>query len=208
MNAEWMKKHGLKLGVAILVVLAAIAAYFIYRVVFDDNRFPDVQPAASFSLTNLDGSEVTLENTNGKVRLMYFYFSHCPDVCPPTTHVLSQVQEELKAKGVFGSKALLMSITFDPARDTTERLKEYSGKFNADYDGWYFLRGEEAYSREVALQYGVNVLPMDDGTFVHQNLYVLVDKNGNIRHYYLVGNNLDSIDPAKIADDMVYLTRE
>ncbi|MFD2505845.1 SCO family protein [Paenibacillus septentrionalis] len=43
------------------------------------------QPAPSFALTDVDGNAVSLESTNGKARIVYFYFASCPDVCPPTT---------------------------------------------------------------------------------------------------------------------------
>ena len=207
MKSDWLKKYGFMIAVA--VVLAVVAAYVVYQYVQSEDRFPNSPtPAPDFALENLDGEQVTLAGTNGKVRLMYFFFSHCPDVCPPTTQILSKVQQHLKDKGVFGTDTMLMSVTFDPARDTVERLREYAGKFEADFSGWQFLRGEESYVRGVAKEYGVEVIPVEDGNFIHQNLYVLLDKEGNIRHYYFVGNQLESVDPAKIADDMIYLARK
>lgn len=206
MKSNALKKYGFL--VAIAVVLVVVAAYLIYQNVRPENRFPNSTPAPDFTLESVDGEQVTLEGTNGKVRLMYFFFSHCPDVCPPTTQILSKVQEHLKEKGVFGTETMLMSVTFDPERDTAERLREFAGKFDADFSGWKFLRGEESYVRSVAKEYKVDVIPADDGYFIHQNLYVLLDKEGNVRHYYLVGNQLELIDPAEIADDMVYLAKK
>lgn len=101
-----------------------------------------LQEAPAFELTDLDGNKVTKESTNGKARLVYFYFANCPDVCPPTTFLLSQVQEGLEKEGILGTDAEMISITFDPERDTTEVIKAFAERNYAKLDqGWLFLRG-------------------------------------------------------------------
>ena len=71
-----------------------------------------------------------------------------------------------------------MSITFDPERDTRERLLEFSGYYNADHNGWYFLRGEKQYTHDLAYDYGVMIQEKEDGTFAHSNIFFLIDKDG------------------------------
>jgi protein SCO1/2 len=206
-----LKKHGFKIVVVLFVVAVAVYAYM---ELFGGKRFPVLKEAAEFSLRHVDGSEVSLANTDGKVRLIYFFFSHCPDVCPPTTQILGKVQEELIAKKALGTKAYLMSVTIDPLRDTPERLREYSAYFDARLDGgWYFLRSEtEQEVWDLAQQYSVGVRKLDNGDFIHSNIYVLVDKEGRIRHYYLIGEDVLMGDTNKlakeIAGDMISLARK
>lgn len=161
------------------------------------------EPAPDFQLQNFNGEQLSLADTNGKARLIYFYFSSCTDVCLPTTQLLSKVQEQLKEEGVFGTETAILSITFDPVRDTPERLKEFSGFYNADPSGWYFLRGEEQYSRDLALEYGVNVIDVGDGQFGHQNVITLVDPEGNYVKYYNA-NDIE-LEAKDIVEDMLDL---
>jgi len=170
---------------AVVIVLAAIGIYW-WSTSAGGSKLPVARDAAPFSLEDTDGTTVTLENTNGKVRLLYFFFSHCPDVCPPTTFLLSQVQNRLKDLGVFGDKVMLLSVTIDPERDTPERLREFAGKFEADFSGWKFLRGEEKATADLAKQYDILVTKDSEGNFGHSNLYILIDQNGKIRKWISV----------------------
>lgn len=193
--------------IAVLIVAAAAVLYFAYFN-HSGSKYKIIQEAPDFEFTNLDGETVTLENTNGKVRLMYYFFSNCRDVCPPTTYFLSEIQTELVNQGRFGKDTAFLQITIDPENDTVERLKEYSSGYHADYSGWYFLRGEESYTHQIAQQYQVGVQKLGDADFVHSNLYILIDKEGNIRHIYPLGMNLEEFDPTAIAQDMIDLANE
>ncbi|AZK46238.1 SCO family protein [Paenibacillus lentus] len=165
----------------ILVICVVLAGYLLWNS-FAKPKLPVIGTVAPFTLENLDGKQVTLEDTNGKVRLFYFFFSNCPDVCPVTTLRLSQVQDELKEKGLFEKDVTLVSITFDPERDTQERLKEFGDKFKADYSGWYFLRGEQGKVIDLAMNsFKILVNQDKEGNFVHMDLIGLVDRKGNIR---------------------------
>ncbi|HEY0829397.1 MAG TPA: SCO family protein, partial [Bacilli bacterium] len=152
------------------------------------------------------GEEVTLKNTDGKVRLVYFFFASCPDVCLPTTHMISKVQEGLKEEGVLGSEARIISITFDPVIDTTENLKAFAALNKADTKSWDFLRGDEEYSKELAEKYKVQVIKDKEGDFLHSNRIVLIDGKRNIRKAYS-GNDLD-LEYETILQDMVALSKE
>lgn len=164
-----------------LAICVVLAGYLLWTSIAKP-KLPVIGTVAPFSLENVDGNNVALEDTNGKVRLFYFFFSNCPDVCPITTLRLSQVQDELKEKGVFGKDATIVSITFDPERDTRERLKEFGDKFKADYSGWYFLRGDQGQVIDLAMNsFKILVNQDKDGNFVHMDLIGLVDRKGNIR---------------------------
>ncbi|WEK53439.1 MAG: SCO family protein [Candidatus Cohnella colombiensis] len=176
-----------------IVVLALCMGLGIYLLTSQSQAsdLKDFGAGEPFSFVDTEGNTVSLENTNGDVRLLYFFFANCPDVCPPTTAVLSNVQDELKADGVFGNKVKFLSVTIDPTRDTTEVLKDYADTFDADPAGWSFLRGDEEATAELAKKYQVWVGKDAEGNFGHMNLIVLLDKKGHIRQWISAADYID-----------------
>jgi len=168
----------------ILVVCIIMAGYLLWTT-YAKPKLPIIRPVESFSMENVDGRNITLEDTNGKVRLFYFFFSNCPDVCPVTTFRLSQVQDLLQDKGMFGKDAEIISISFDPERDTREAIKAFGDKFKADYSGWYFLRGDQQETMDLAMNsFKILINKDQNNNFVHMDLIGLVDRNGNLREIY------------------------
>ncbi|UJF32299.1 SCO family protein [Paenibacillus hexagrammi] len=167
-----------------------------------------MKAAPDFQLTDLDGKTVSSKDLNGKVRLVYFFYSFCPDVCLPTSFLLSQVQESLKDKGLLGDKAQILSITVDPTRDTPEVLKEFGNRFESKPvpGGWTFLRGNEADTMKLAEDFGIMVIKEKNGDFSHSNAILLVDKKGMLRNYYDAGN--PELDADHIVKDVITLSKE
>jgi len=164
----------------VLAVCLVLGGYILWSQ-YGGSKYPK---GADFSYTDTEGQTVTLKNTNGDVRLLYFFFSYCPDVCPPTTFLMSKAQDELKKEGLFGDKVKFLSVTIDPTRDTPERLKEFAGQYDADFSGWKFLRGDEKATAELAKKYQILVTKDEKtGDFGHMNLIVLLDKKGQIREW-------------------------
>lgn len=177
-----------------LIVLALCAGMGVYLLLNQVKKpeLPVLAQGTEFSYSDMNGETVTLSGTNGKVRLLYFFFANCPDVCPPTTFVMSQVQDELKKDGVFGDKVQFLSVTIDPSHDTSEVLKKYAERFHADPKGWKFLRGDEKATDELANKYLTDVGKDKDGNYWHMNLIILLDQDGQIRD--LISAN-DYIEP-------------
>jgi protein SCO1 len=190
-------------GVVVLLILGT--AIILQTLGNRTSDFNYDKPAVDFSLQNVDGRNVTLKDTDGMARLVYFYYATCPDVCQPTTYLLSQVQDELKKKGSFGKNTAILSITFDPERDTTEKLKDFAKLYHADLNGWYFLRGDEKYSLDLTAKWEIGVQKQPNGDIAHTNIIFLVDKKGQIRHYYNA-NQLD-LDKDVIVRDMLALAK-
>ncbi|TDF98874.1 SCO family protein [Paenibacillus piri] len=194
--------------IIVSVVLLAMIGVFGYMLLKgNDTKMGVIKKAPDFKLENMDGRQIGSADLEGKAKLVYFFYSTCPDVCSPTTYTISKIQDSLVKKGGFGDKTAIVSISFDPANDTKEQLKEFSGRFHADPKGWYFLRGEEASIIDLAQKFGVTVIKdKQGGTFTHNNVILLVDKKGDLRTYY-VGSDPD-LDVEKIAQDMIKLTKE
>ncbi|MFC4775556.1 SCO family protein [Paenibacillus sp. GCM10023252] len=179
-----IRKHGFK--IAVLTLCAAMGIYLFIMNMEPKRTLPLNQPAPAFELTNLDGKQVSLESTNGKARIVYFYFANCPDVCPPTTYLLSQVQDKLEEDGSLGKEAEILSITFDPERDTPEAVRKFADRLDVDTTkGWEFLRpATEDASMKLARDFGVSVIKDEASAgYTHMNVITLVDKRGQIRKW-------------------------
>ena len=215
---ELMQKNWFKAGITIVLLL--IIASFGYRIWVnseqgssrlipvtnnkgEDNRIF----ATDFELEDANRQKVKLSDYDDKVKLVYFFFSFCPDVCPLSTQNLVDVQDLLIEKKLFGDKVQMLSISFDPKRDTGERLKQFSESYGVNSAGWTFLRGnDEEQMKKLAEQYGIGVMKDEKGNFVHTNIVLLVDKNEVIRAYY---NILDEeITADMIVKDIKTLTKE
>lgn len=180
---SFAKKHSFKIAVLALCAVMGIYLFFTY-VMEPKQPLPKLGAAPAFELADIDGKQVSLASTKGKARIVYFYFANCPDVCPPTTFLLSQVQDQLKEEGKLGKKAELISITFDPERDTNEVIRKFANKVEASFDSWHFLRGEEAATAELARGFGLMVQKAPDGSFIHSNVITIVDQDGQIRKQF------------------------
>lgn len=130
----------------------------------------------SFTLTAHDGSRFESDRLTGRIVLLYFGFTSCPDVCPLELSNIGRALHELPDDQVTG-----IFVTIDPSRDTVERLAAYVTFFHPDLIG---LTGTEEEIRAVADQYNVSYRRIEQGTgytMEHPaNVYVL-DPEGTIR---------------------------
>ncbi len=87
----------------LLLIALGLAVYLaVNSLSFAKSKLPVIGEVQDFSLENVDGKLVTLADTQGKARLVYFFFTECPDVCPITTYMLSETQDLLEKDGSFG----------------------------------------------------------------------------------------------------------
>ena len=105
--------------------------------------------AQGFDLPDADGQRRTLADFKGKVTLVFFGYTQCPDVCPTTLLEIAEVQ---KALGADGARVQGVFVTVDPERDTPEVLKAYVDNFGA---GFVALRGSMEETQAVAKAFKV-----------------------------------------------------
>ncbi len=142
-------------------------------------------PAPDFTLVNQEGKRISLQQFRGRLVILTFLYTHCPDICPLTTAKLVQVQNELKKRDWFGSKVVFLSLTFDPERDTPAVLKSYAAQFKVDHTGWHFLSGHPPAVRKVVAAYRVPVRPSAKrGRIDHGLPTLVIDPQGRILGYY------------------------
>jgi protein SCO1/2 len=92
----------------------------------------NTQFGSTFSLPDTSGKTRTLADFKGKAVVLFFGYTHCPDVCPTTLAELSQALQQL---GDQGKRVQVLMVTVDPARDTPELLAQYVAAFNPSYVG-------------------------------------------------------------------------
>jgi protein SCO1 len=141
---------------------------------------PAVQQVAAiggpFRLTDQNGRTVTDEDFKGHPFLVFFGYTHCPDICPTT---LFEISEMLRALGPDADRARALFITVDPERDTAAVMKDYLSNFDPHVEG---LTGDPAQIAAVAKAYRAyyKKVPLDDGSYTmdHMAVIYLMDKDG------------------------------
>ncbi|MGZ3183567.1 MAG: SCO family protein [Telluria sp.] len=136
--------------------------------------------ARGFALTDQDGKPRTLADYRGKVVVVFFGYTQCPDVCPTTMAQLAGVMQKLGARA---SEVQVVFITLDPARDTQELLKQYVPAFNPAFVG---LRGTPEQTDAVAKEFKVFYQKVegtkpDNYSINHTSGIFLFDKAGKVR---------------------------
>ncbi len=155
-----------------------------------------VMPRLAFSLTDDSGQPVTADTYRGKVVLLYFGYTHCPDVCPTTLARLSQALSKLD-DAAAGVRVLFVSV--DPARDTPPLLKRYTQAFGPAFIG---LSADDQVLRQLNKRYRVTYSlgkPDAHGDYevTHSSAVFIFDEAGKAR---LIAESGDSA--AAIAGDL------
>ena len=150
-----------------------------------------------FTLTDAWGKKKSLEDYRGKVVLLYFGYTTCPDVCPTDLAIIGAA---LRSLGAEAGEVQLIFVTLDPRRDTARLLRDYVAAFDKRFVA---LRGSEAEVRKVARSYKVfsrKVPRPDGGYFVdHSAFTFIIDRAGNYRAF---------LPPGTPADRMAVMVKE
>ncbi|RMD50223.1 MAG: SCO family protein [Candidatus Thermofonsia bacterium] len=159
-------------------------------------------PAPDFTLTYVDGRDISISDFQGKIVLLYFGYTFCPDVCPSTLLDLKRAVNEL---GDEGENVQVMMVSVDPKRDTPEVVAEYAAHFHPTFIG---LSGTEEEIAQAAGLYGIyyeaHEGTAESGYLVdHTASVILIDKAGNFRATYSFGTT-----PEEFAHDLKILLKE
>ncbi|UXH77669.1 SCO family protein [Roseateles amylovorans] len=142
--------------------------------------------ARGFNLPDQDGKIRTLEDFKGKVVVVFFGFTQCPDVCPTTLQELAEVK---RALGADGDRLQAVFISVDPERDKPEMLKAYMANFDP---GFVALRGSPEQVKDVAKEFKVYYAKVpgktpDSYTMDHTAASFLFDPQGRVRVFSRYG---------------------
>ncbi len=181
--------------IILLVIVASIIAYMMIRasmapvlnqeelrergaVVFDQpRRFSDLE------LVDHKGEAFTRERLEGRWSLLFFGFTHCPDICPMTMADLGRLVGDLPEEVAANTQVAL--VTLDPARDTPDQLSEYVNYFHPEFVG---VTGEfldlRRFANEVNVAFSKVTLGDDDYTVDHSSNIVIINPKGDYHGFF------------------------
>ncbi|MGN6461240.1 MAG: SCO family protein [Pseudolabrys sp.] len=157
--------------------LLGLALFFVTAMLLGNrSATPVAAIGGPFTLTDQSGATVTDADFKGKPYLVFFGFTHCPDVCPTTLFDISEVMRSL---GKDADRVNALFVTVDPERDTPAAMKDYLSSFDPHIRG---LTGDTAAIAAVEKSYRVYAKKVpttgDDYTMDHTAIVYLMDKSG------------------------------
>jgi protein SCO1/2 len=193
------------IGIFLVIVAAAVVTFLFARNdTFLGTSYDKPYPVTTdFSLTRASGEVFRLSDQRGKVILLFFGYTSCPDVCPTTMAELKQALERLNGKQL--EQVEVVYVTVDPKRDTPERVQEYVNHFNSSFIG---LSGTEEELSKIWNDYGIYRLEVPGVSAAgygvdHTARVTMIDKNGNMRVSFSFGTPVEDI-----VHDLQLLLRE
>jgi protein SCO1/2 len=168
---------------------------------FQSFDLTDAKYARGFELPDFNGQTRSLQDFRGKLVVVFFGFTQCPDVCPTAMTQLVEVKRQL---GADGDKLQAVFITVDPERDTPEVLKAYMGNFDPSFVG---LRGTPEQLANVAQEFKVYYKKVEGKqpgayTMDHSAASFIYDTQGRLRLYLRPGAG-----PQVLLDDLRLLLK-
>jgi protein SCO1 len=142
-----------------------------------------VIPINDFTLIDQSSRAFKFSELTGRVVVVAFAYTTCPDVCPLITAGLRQVQSGLAPDE--RRKVFLLTITTDPEIDSPAILASYAKRYGADSSNWSFLSGDQSTLEKVWKNFGVGVIRRARGLVDHTPLTAVVDRHGKMRLAYI-----------------------
>lgn len=186
-------------GVSVLLVaIIAVGAWLAFfrqadAYEFKGGNWDPPHAAPALELVDQNNQPFSLEDHKGKVILLYFGYTYCPDYCPTTLADFQKVKDELGDKG---DQVDVVFVTVDPDRDTPERMKEYLEFFDPAFIGLY---GTQDQLTPIERDYGIQVA-IDEATpgssyytVSHSTSLYAIDQEGNLRLTWPYGTSPDDI---------------
>lgn len=198
-----MKNSGFWSLILLIAVVGIVFGFVIERPhTFTGSVIDPAVPAPEFSLLSSQGGEYRLVSRTGKFVLIFFGYTHCPDVCPTTLYEMKEIKARLKEKA---EKIEFVFITVDPERDTQDQLTRYLASFD---ESFYGLTGTTQDLEKVWKDYGVyrEIQETDNslGYLVdHTSRLYLINSQGELMMTYLYETTLD-----EIVSDLNYLIKK
>jgi len=141
------------------------------------------EPAPDFALQDGDGHTVGLKDLHGKVVVLNFLYTRCPDVCPLQTERMALMQRMVQPTALR-DRIRLVSVTADPVNDTPAVMKAYGEQHGMNPANWLFLTSgpdRPDATRDFSVQYHNRFRQEADGSFTHGTVFHVIDGDGRLR---------------------------
>lgn len=162
----------------------------------DRMKVKDTLNGDEYSLKNQHNSDINFPSDyEGKVMLVGYVYTHCPDICPLITYNMRDIQNMFQDD----EGLLLVSVSFDPERDTPDVLYDYASNFNLNQQNWQLLTGNKTVVEDLLSKLNIGTVKTptrftDSGTPIyfidHTDRVTLIDDQGRVRRHYS-GSELD-----------------
>lgn len=162
----------------------------------DRMKVKDTLSGDEYSLKNQHNSDINFPSDyEGKVMLVGYVYTHCPDICPLITYNMRDIQNMFQDD----EGLLLVSVSFDPERDTPDVLYDYASNFNLNQQNWQLLTGNKTVVEDLLSKLNIGTVKTptrftDSGTPIyfidHTDRVTLIDDQGRVRRHYS-GSELD-----------------
>ncbi len=193
----------IKIFVLVIAIIlgVTVGVYFLRPHTFHGTVIQSPDTAHNFTLSSAAG-KVPLSDFRGKLVLIYFGYTFCPDICPAT---LANVGQALRELGDDAEDVQLIMISLDPERDTPEKLAAYVAHFHPSFIG---ATGTPEELAEVATLYGVFYQKTEgsaaSGYLIdHTATLMVIDREGYLKLVFPFG-----VTVPEIADDLKYMLRQ
>ena len=203
MNNPSRTTNWLVWGSLVAVIAAISGAFLVSKLKPAAAPLPVYGPVADFALTNQNAQPVALTDLRGKVWLADIIFTRCPGPCARMTKQMRELQQALPA----ASAARLVSLTTDADFDTPSVLQQYAARFGADFRRWLFLTGDKRAIANLAID-SLKLTALEkpaaertspEDLFVHSTIFVLVDKQAQLRGVFETGGENTDWEKSKAA---------
>lgn len=184
-------------SIALIITVLALAACSEKKIAFHSVDITGATYAQDFSLPDVDGKTRTMKDFAGKIVVVFFGFTQCPDVCPTTMAEVVAVKKALdKNKAGDGDKLQAVFITIDPERDTAAVLKSYMANFDPSFVGLRPASAEAlAETAKVFKIYYKKVEGKTAGSYTmdHTAASYVLDTKGRVRLFTRYGSGVEPL---------------
>ncbi|MEW5938770.1 MAG: SCO family protein [Chloroflexota bacterium] len=179
-------------GLAGLIVAGAFA----FKIFQPIQVLPRIRLAPAFALTDQNSQRVTNEDLRGKIVLYNFTYTNCPAPCYDMNATLKDILTRREEAALGDVPFVLVTISFDPARDTPSALHSYAEAIPANPADWIFATATDASLLKIIVGAGFETYyePKDDGSFAFDPAFILVDGWGIIRGEYRYSTEVSTAD--------------
>lgn len=189
-NRQWCGAYALLLHVLLVCLVLAGCT----KPEFNNIDISGADYARDFTLTDAAGARRSLADYHGKVVVLFFGYTHCPDVCPTT---LAQLAQARRLLGADAERVQVLFVTLDPERDTPQLLQRYVPAFDPSFVGLTGSRQQiEVAAREFKVFFQKVDGPTPDSyTLDHSSGSFVFDPQGRVRLYLSDKSRPDQIAP-------------
>lgn len=187
-----MKRIYILSAIIVIIGITAGISFFVIRDI--SAKVPD-----NISLVTMHSEEYTFVESEKKLKLVEFMYTHCPDICPTTTLKMDMLKKDLEKAGVYGKNIQFLTITIDPYRDTPDQMMAYMDTFGIEDDGnWLLLTGDQNNIKkdqqeiqELANTFQFQYRDPGDGFYVHSTFVFLIDENNKYIKKFPMGEDFN-----------------